>query len=221
MKSTIGLIMALAAIGSNAQSLADLPECGQACVQNMLSQAGDLGCKANDVACLCKNVDFTYGIRDCSLQSCSDAAQAVINYGAEYCKNEGGVVITTADSADNTAAATGTDGSSKGGAAIATSTYETVVEESGSSVTKTLVSTLFSTATDASKSTSGAASTKSGATTKSDATTKSGATSGTASGTASASPTGTNDSGDEDGLAANAAAPVGLIAAAGIAAIFF
>lgn len=54
----------------------------------MLDQSKDLGCDAEDVGCLCKNVNFTYGIRDCSLQSCEDDAEGIINYGAEYCRSE-------------------------------------------------------------------------------------------------------------------------------------
>lgn len=144
MKYTAGLIMAVAAIGSSAQSFADLPECGvclhlptiyrsilltectlqKNCVKSMLDKAGvEFGCKADDAGCLCANVDFTYGIRDCSLETCEHEAEGVINYGAEYCRSksrlilapsptlvhpltmstdEGGVVITTA-SADPSA----------------------------------------------------------------------------------------------------------------------
>ena len=109
MKYTVGLIMAVAApTGLSAQSLADLPECGvcahlsdssdpsslterilkQTCVQNMLGQASSLGCEADDVGCLCQNVNFTYGIRDCSIEACKDQAEAIINYGAEYCRSK-------------------------------------------------------------------------------------------------------------------------------------
>ena len=54
----------------------------------MLDQSSDLGCGAEDAGCLCKNVNFTYGIRDCSLQACQDDAEGIINYGAEYCRSE-------------------------------------------------------------------------------------------------------------------------------------
>lgn len=58
------------------------------CVQDMLDKASDLSCDSGDVGCLCANPDFTYGIRDCSLEACTNDAQAIINYGAEYCKGK-------------------------------------------------------------------------------------------------------------------------------------
>lgn len=110
MKYTIGLIAAVAAIGSSAQSFADLPECGvccicmsvicgmilliecspqKTCLQGVLDKAvSDLGCDPDDAGCLCSNVNFTYGIRDCSLSACKDQADGIINYGAEYCRSK-------------------------------------------------------------------------------------------------------------------------------------
>ncbi|KAK4130338.1 hypothetical protein BT67DRAFT_335823, partial [Trichocladium antarcticum] len=57
------------------------------CAQNMLGQAGQLGCGASDIACLCKNTDFGYGIRDCSIQVCSnvDDANIAISWGNKLC----------------------------------------------------------------------------------------------------------------------------------------
>ncbi|KAF4808987.1 GPI-anchored CFEM domain protein [Colletotrichum siamense] len=73
----------------------DLPECGTKCIESMLGKAQSLGCVADDKACLCRNVDFTYGIRDCSYQSCGDDAIAkqAIDYGVEICR-QAGVAIT-------------------------------------------------------------------------------------------------------------------------------
>lgn len=239
----------MAAIGCNAQAFSDLPECGQLCVQNMLDKASELGCDSDDVGCLCQNPDFTYGIRDCSLEACTNDAQAIINYGAAYCKDQGAVVITTAQSSSNTGAdatssATGTDAASQSGVPIATSTHETVVEESGSSVTKTSVETLYS-SSDASETTSGATESTSDATEStssgaSETTSDASASTGTAdnqgtSNTNSESPAETDgdgdgddddsDSGDnEDGdgdenaSARNAVGPAGLLAVAGVAA---
>ena len=53
----------------------------------MLGQAAQLGCAANDIACLCKNANFGYGIRDCSIQSCGnvDQANALISWGNNLC----------------------------------------------------------------------------------------------------------------------------------------
>ncbi|SPO00499.1 uncharacterized protein DNG_03247 [Cephalotrichum gorgonifer] len=216
MKYSVALIMAVAAVGSSAQSLSDLPECGQGCIQRMIGSAQSLGCKADDVACLCKNPDFTYGIRDCSVEACSDHADSIINYGAEYCKANGGVVITTSGSSvtpipTNTnggsdgaggAGAGGKTHSDSGDVAVATSTIKTEVDESGSSVSKTATETYYSSPTDASSSGG------------------SGTSNGGATSTGSGGAESTNGSGNGDGNSAvNAAAPMGLVAAAGIMAM--
>ena len=55
----------------------------------MLGLAPSLGCGATDAACLCGNVNFAYGIRDCSNAACgSDVAPSVIAYGVAYCSCE-------------------------------------------------------------------------------------------------------------------------------------
>lgn len=55
----------------------------------MLNQATELGCNTGDVACLCRNVDFGNGIRDCSIQFCGNVQQAnqVIAWGTTLCRN--------------------------------------------------------------------------------------------------------------------------------------
>ncbi|RKF82439.1 putative cfem domain-containing protein [Golovinomyces cichoracearum] len=74
-----------------AQSLETLPDCGQLCVRNMLAKAKELGCAEGDSACLCLNIDFAYGIRDCSHQVCGpEQAIPVIAYGSNYCKSVSG-----------------------------------------------------------------------------------------------------------------------------------
>lgn len=75
-------------IGHNTLELTErLPQ--KTCVQGVLDKADtDLGCDSEDAGCLCANVNFTYGIRDCSLDACKDEAEAIINYGAEYCRSE-------------------------------------------------------------------------------------------------------------------------------------
>lgn len=78
----IGSIVTLAV----AQSLDSLPECGKLCVNNMFAKARELGCADGDTACLCKNINFAFGIRDCSVSVCgAQAAAPVITYGANYC----------------------------------------------------------------------------------------------------------------------------------------
>jgi len=59
------------------------------CITNMLAKASELGCSTPDPVCLCKNVNFGYGIRDCSNAVCDAAdAAAVIAYGTNYCSCE-------------------------------------------------------------------------------------------------------------------------------------
>ncbi|CZR67734.1 uncharacterized protein PAC_17633 [Phialocephala subalpina] len=66
--------------------LAALPSCGQTCFNNMLAQYSSLGCASPAPACLCSNVNFGYGLRDCSNGACGTAvASTVIAYGSSYC----------------------------------------------------------------------------------------------------------------------------------------
>jgi len=53
----------------------------------MLGLATELGCQNDDIACLCRNRDFGYGIRDCSIQVCNnvDQANAAIDWGNNLC----------------------------------------------------------------------------------------------------------------------------------------
>jgi hypothetical protein len=56
------------------------------------TKAQELGCNAGDNACLCKNVNFGYGIRDCSNAVCtasSDVAAAT-SYGSSFCASATG-----------------------------------------------------------------------------------------------------------------------------------
>jgi hypothetical protein len=53
----------------------------------MLLKAPSLGCSPTDEVCLCKNVDFQNGVRDCVIQSCpagTDTA-SIIAYGTSVC----------------------------------------------------------------------------------------------------------------------------------------
>ena len=66
--------------------LAALPSCGQTCFNNMLAQYSALGCPPVDSYCLCNNVNFANGIRDCSNGACgSVVASTVISFGSAYC----------------------------------------------------------------------------------------------------------------------------------------
>ncbi|KAI0851960.1 hypothetical protein F5Y00DRAFT_258916 [Daldinia vernicosa] len=70
------------------------PQCGVTCVNNMLSQASQLGCSEITPSCLCTKQNFIYGVRDCATESCPDqsVAQQVIQYGSQYCAGVGVVV---------------------------------------------------------------------------------------------------------------------------------
>jgi hypothetical protein len=79
-----------------AQDISTLPECGQFCAEDMVTgQASGLGCSANDLQCLCQNINFIYGLRDCSAATCSpEDAQRIVEYGIAVCR-DAGVVVTT------------------------------------------------------------------------------------------------------------------------------
>ena len=54
----------------------------------MLDQAVALGCQKSDYACLCKNMNFGYGVRDCSTPVCSAAGvdpAPIISVGNQFC----------------------------------------------------------------------------------------------------------------------------------------
>merc|ERR1711977_444757 len=89
MKSASMIAVGAFAFTAVAQ-LESLPSCGQTCITNMLGLAPSLGCGATDAACLCGNVNFAYGIRDCSNAACgSDVAPSVIAYGVAYYSSAG------------------------------------------------------------------------------------------------------------------------------------
>jgi hypothetical protein len=55
-------------------------------MNNLLGQYSTLSCASPDPACLCRNVNFGYGIRDCSNGACGTAvASTVIAFGSSYC----------------------------------------------------------------------------------------------------------------------------------------
>ncbi|KAL7939879.1 hypothetical protein V8C35DRAFT_326634 [Trichoderma chlorosporum] len=71
---------------ATATGIASLPSCGQTCFNNMLAQYSSLGCSSPDPACLCQNVNFGYGVRDCSNGACGTAvASTVIAFESSYC----------------------------------------------------------------------------------------------------------------------------------------
>ena len=81
----------------------------------MLGKAQELGCNQSDIACLCNNQNFRYGIRDCTTASCpQDAQSQVIDFGNSICAGAAaggsGVVTQTVPSGSVTVVvSTGTD----------------------------------------------------------------------------------------------------------------
>ncbi|KAI0555797.1 hypothetical protein F4679DRAFT_590809 [Xylaria curta] len=159
---------------------ANFPACGTTCFGNMLGQAPQLGCgsggstgDAVDGACLCKNIDFSYGIIDCANESCPQgAAPSVIQYGLDWCAQQGVIVgglsatpnPSVASSASATISATGSSGSggsesgtssNSGASPITTSVIYTSTNSDGSTVTTAVETTLFSGSSDASSGTGG------------------------------------------------------------------
>ncbi|KAJ4154724.1 hypothetical protein LMH87_000004 [Akanthomyces muscarius] len=69
-------------------AISQLPTCGQTCMNNMIGQYTELGCHYQDPACLCKNANFGYGVRDCANGACgSNVASTVIAFESAYCSS--------------------------------------------------------------------------------------------------------------------------------------
>ncbi|KIM95250.1 hypothetical protein OIDMADRAFT_148902 [Oidiodendron maius Zn] len=117
MKSAIVLCAFVAAIVAQSD-ISSLPPCGQLCMNNMIALAPSLGCADTDTACLCKNVNFQYGIRDCSNAVCGEAvASTVISFGSGYCHD-----ATAGTTGGSTTGATETGASTTGTGAAGTAT---------------------------------------------------------------------------------------------------
>jgi hypothetical protein len=48
------------------------------CINNMLAKAEELGCEPGNIECLCTEVDFGNGVRDCTVEACGPDALADI-----------------------------------------------------------------------------------------------------------------------------------------------
>ncbi len=63
----------------------------------MTGQFAELGCtSSSDVACLCANPNFGYGVRDCSAQSCPPGTDISIitGFAADYCSSPAACVYS-------------------------------------------------------------------------------------------------------------------------------
>ncbi|VUC20054.1 unnamed protein product [Clonostachys rosea] len=146
MKAILATIGAFATLAI-AQDISGLPQCGQICATSMwgAAKAEELGCSANDLACLCKNKNFLFGIRDCSAATCSsDDARKMVEFGLQACRDVG-VQITDGGSQSGTSATnpSASSGTNQSGVSAST-TLSTVTSGSGSGTATAPVSTTAS-----------------------------------------------------------------------------
>jgi len=158
MKTTAIVTIAAAAAGVAAQAPTfpdGTPDCIALCGKNMLAKT-DLGCSAGDLACLCPNKDFGYGVRDCTWAACNNnqgnvdtalqwlsAACAAVGKTLPPIPNTPGATAPagTAGTAGTTNGAAGPAGTSNGAAgaatptAVTTSLFTSVITDAAGAVT--------------------------------------------------------------------------------------
>ncbi|KAL2184835.1 hypothetical protein L209DRAFT_403641 [Thermothelomyces heterothallicus CBS 203.75] len=128
MKTTITAIFAIAGAATVAavDFPSNMPDCGE-----------------NDIACLCRNKDFGFGIHDCTIQVCDsvDQANVAIDWGNSLCAG----VNVPANIPSATSVAGPTGGSSSGGSEASSAPVTSESSESGEAsaiTTSTWTSTL-------------------------------------------------------------------------------
>ncbi|KAH7321224.1 hypothetical protein B0I35DRAFT_408206 [Stachybotrys elegans] len=144
MKSVIFAVAGSLAAVASAQSIPDLPSCGQVCASNMLAagKAEELGCSPSDIQCLCLNVNFTYGFRDCSLAVCGpEDARRILDYGIGLC-SQVGIQITT-EAQDGVPVPTRTGSVDAEDASVIQSTVYATVTSDGEAVTTPVDTTII------------------------------------------------------------------------------
>ncbi|KAL2020779.1 hypothetical protein VTK56DRAFT_7977 [Thermocarpiscus australiensis] len=126
-KIIAGAILAFVGVAAAAEFPPNMPECGKICAKNMLAKCDELNCSPGDVVCLCSNVNFGYGIRDCSVQVCGNItlANIAIDWANKFCESAG----VTANIASATESATASP--------VTTSTWTSVLTSGSSTVTVT------------------------------------------------------------------------------------
>ncbi|KAF9882464.1 hypothetical protein CkaCkLH20_00500 [Colletotrichum karsti] len=78
------LVASAALLGRACAQLDTLPPCGISCVNTVIAKG--FGCASQDNACLCKQQDFVFGVRDCASQSCgADVAPKVNEFVTALC----------------------------------------------------------------------------------------------------------------------------------------
>merc|ERR1711977_325012 len=156
MKYSIAFAVGAALVA--AQDISEVPACGQMCITNMLGVASSFGCTGpTDLACLCGDPRFGYGLRDCTIEACGeDVFSAVQTYGNSVCAAAGVTTISSGGSA----VATSTIGSTTmysiaGAVAGGVGSLSGSASEAAASASAA-VSSLAASASDASASASGA-----------------------------------------------------------------
>jgi hypothetical protein len=206
MKTSMLLVgaMAAAAIAQDLDGFSDLPACGQTCVTNMINKSEELGCTGNDLACLCLNADYSYGIRDCTDQSCGNNGDAADtqNWAVGICANQG--VAVTSDSSDigvSTASDATLSTPTTSGEISVTSSVTTTITSGDSTITS-----VRSTVVPVKTSTGGVTTTTTDQPSQTDD---------------NGDDNGDNNNGDDDSSAVAAAVPFGLMGLAGLVALLF
>jgi len=224
MKTSAVILAIAGAVAVSAQGSvapAEWPECAKYCHDSMFAKAGsEFKCDVTDISCLCKDINFGYGLHDCGIENCKDnsVANLIIDWGRQLCA-QAGVTI-------NVPSASGND------IPIATSTFLSTITSSGTAVVFTSESTIFTDSvlpSDSAVSTPAASTSgsvvvspivstgESGTTTVGSTTLETSAADATTTSTVSEDPNAATTT--SSALAAQTAAPiVGILAAAGFAA---
>ncbi|KAH8131533.1 hypothetical protein ACSS6W_001703 [Trichoderma asperelloides] len=143
MKSVVIALCTFVA-ATAAQGSPNLAACGQTCATNMLDadKAEELGCKQNDLKCLCANKNFLYGLRDCSAAICSaEDAKKVVEYGISICASAGVAIQTKSEGGNGGATNTGS------ASGVVITGESTIATASSSGPASGKVSTILSTLT--------------------------------------------------------------------------
>ncbi|KAL1993195.1 hypothetical protein VTN49DRAFT_3144 [Thermomyces lanuginosus] len=138
---TANALPTLAMLASVAAAATSVSDCAQMCLDNMRALAPSLGCTSGDVACLCANRDFEFGIHDCTVEACpNDNVDEVVAYARTLCNAQvSGSDTQSSDGATQTETRTG-DNIGVGGGATTSPIVTTITSESS-----TIVSTIGST----------------------------------------------------------------------------
>lgn len=206
--------MATAVMAQDLSGFDSLPSCGQTCITNMVNLSEGLGCASDDVACMCLNPDFSYGIRDCTDQSCPSSKDATDtqSWGVSLCANQGVAVTSVSNSVAASTASGAAVSTDVTGIVSVTSSLTKTLTSDGSVIT-TVVPTVVPIVTTTSEGDVATTTVSSGASATTKATTTTTKTSAKNNGGDATSTEST------DAASHATAVPVGIMAAAGLAAL--